>query len=175
MNITSNYIIPLFFLLTIIMLFVFPIVGLVMLFIFACWMIIKGFKNLRHNDHCAMCHKKLTIMNTGSGGRLKDGAQLCTSCTCYLYSATADDIESYTLEEAIAADKKAKAKKEALQKEMLGTKNGNMRSIRDEYMHTIVDPILDSLETSYTVMSDGETPASLTSDNSSVFKSTGFV
>ena len=74
-------------------------VGLVLLFLFSIYAIKVSRQNMRHSSQCALCHSKLTIFNTGMGGRLRDDRQICVRCLTMFSLDFQDNIEKKTIDE----------------------------------------------------------------------------
>ncbi|MDD4848652.1 MAG: hypothetical protein PHR53_07820, partial [Bacteroidales bacterium] len=88
-------------LISIVLCFVMPLIGLLGLIACSIFFIVQGSKNKSRAKQCSVCGKKLNIYNTGVGGRLKDGGQLCTSCFQSLSVDIAISTEKYNKEEII--------------------------------------------------------------------------
>lgn len=97
----KSLILGIFLVLIIILCFVNIIIGLLCILIFSIIMLFQALHNMRRQSHCAICKQKLTVLNTPTGGRLKNGEQLCTRCFRSLSTDVAYDSDKYTQEEVL--------------------------------------------------------------------------
>lgn len=130
----KNTLLVIFFIVSIILCFVNIIVGLTCIIIFSIVMIVISLKHISQQSHCCMCNKKLTVLNTGAGGKLRDGGQLCISCLNTFDAEIATESERYSLEEMNNRQEEITKKKE----EYIKKENAK---IHEKYS-PIIQPIL---------------------------------